>query len=370
MKTEAERIALDDQIDTERNNLRTDRVDITYGEIASMYERGELIITPEYQRLFRWTDDQKANFIESLLLGFPIPAIFVAETDKGIWELVDGLQRVSTVLEYMGVKKDQQGTPIPGPALSFAAKADRKLSQLNGFTFEELSLKSRLNLKRMYCRVEVIKVGSAPTMKYDVFERLNTGGSRLEPQEIRNAIFRASNPNLMAFFDELATFGPFADNLLISDAQQASMFDRGLVLRFLTLKNNYENFDHDVEPFVTSYVKAVVSEKVPFDGPAEKQLFERTFSLVGRVLGDGAWRWLKNGEPKGQFSTYIFDAISVGVANNIGLLEHMDDAETKRRCNVIKGSDEFKNQAGAGGNTQARMRARMQIADRVLREGQ
>src|SRR4051812_28863839 len=109
-KSSEEARALDAQIDIERNNLRTDKIDLSYGELASMYERQELIITPEYQRLFRWDADKQANFIESLLLGFPVPAIFVAEGDNGVWELVDGLQRISTVFEFMGVRKDTEGS--------------------------------------------------------------------------------------------------------------------------------------------------------------------------------------------------------------------------------------------------------------------
>jgi uncharacterized protein with ParB-like and HNH nuclease domain len=201
-KTSEDARALDALIDIERNSLRTDKIDLSYGELASMYESDELKITPEYQRLFRWEADKQASFIESLLLGFPIPAIFVAEGENGVWELVDGLQRVSTVFEFMGVRKDTEGRLVLPSRLSFAVKEDHKLPLLDGFTYEAMSLRSRLTLKRTYCRVEVIKTGSAPNMKYDVFERLNTGGSKLEPQEIRNAIFRATDPVFMSYCDQ------------------------------------------------------------------------------------------------------------------------------------------------------------------------
>ncbi|CAG7840421.1 hypothetical protein CLOHAE12215_01845 [Clostridium haemolyticum] len=82
---------LEESIRRARNNLTTDRLDMSYGEIISMYEREEIVIAPEFQRLFRWTDYQKTRFIESILLGIPIPPIFVAEDKDGRWELVDGL---------------------------------------------------------------------------------------------------------------------------------------------------------------------------------------------------------------------------------------------------------------------------------------
>lgn len=365
-KTSEDARALDAQIDVERNNLRTDKIDLSYGELASMYEGDELKITPEYQRLFRWGADKQANFIESLLLGFPIPAIFVAESDNGVWELVDGLQRVSTVFEFMGVRKDLNGDLVPPSRLSFAVRDDRKLPFLDGFTYETMSLRSRLTLKRTYCRVEVIKTGSAPNMKYDVFERLNTGGSRLEPQEIRNAIFRATDPAFMTYCDELATYQPFADSLQISEPQKQSMYDRGLVLRFFTLKNNSDNFDHDVEPFITSHIKKVIGGEVAFDREAEKRIFHQTFQLIYTALGEDAWRHNRDGVPKGSFSVYVFDALSIGVAKNLGVASQLSPVELASRCRAVKDSPDFKDNAGSGGNTQTKMRARLETASRII----
>ena len=73
-------------IDTSRNTLQTDKLDMSFGEIMNMYERGEIIINPDFQRLYRWTEYQKTRFIESVIIGIPIPSIFVAEDDAGRWE--------------------------------------------------------------------------------------------------------------------------------------------------------------------------------------------------------------------------------------------------------------------------------------------
>lgn len=105
--TEEQKEQLDLKITEQSNLLRTDRLDVSFGELLSMYENGEIIISPEFQRYFRWTDEQKTRFIESLLLGIPIPPIFVATNNDGIWELVDGLQRLSTFFSFVGVLKAQ-----------------------------------------------------------------------------------------------------------------------------------------------------------------------------------------------------------------------------------------------------------------------
>jgi hypothetical protein len=97
---------LKDEIDDAKRTVNTDTVQITIGEVANMYTSAELNINPEFQRLFRWSDNRKSNFVESILIGIPIPPAFVYENDDGTWELIDGLQRISTVLEFMGVLRD------------------------------------------------------------------------------------------------------------------------------------------------------------------------------------------------------------------------------------------------------------------------
>src|SRR5579871_4981788 len=97
---------LKDEIDEAKRSVNTDSVQITVGEIANMYANNELNIMPEFQRLFRWTPDRKSSFVESLLIGIPIPPAFAYENEDGTWELIDGLQRISTILEFMGALRD------------------------------------------------------------------------------------------------------------------------------------------------------------------------------------------------------------------------------------------------------------------------
>lgn len=94
-------IELENEISGERERISTDRMDISFGELISLYKNQELVISPDYQRLFRWNLGQQTALIESLLLSIPIPPIFVSEDENGIWELVDGLQRVSTFLSFL-----------------------------------------------------------------------------------------------------------------------------------------------------------------------------------------------------------------------------------------------------------------------------
>lgn len=363
---------LDQQIQQERKTIFTDKVDVSWGELANMYRDKELIIQPEYQRLYRWTLGQKTRFIESILLGLPIPALFVAENENGVWELVDGLQRVSTVLEFMGLLRDPNhpdGKPLPKFRASFD-NTDPRIPALEGRTFDDLSRPTQLWLKRASCRVEVIKVGSSPDMKYDVFERLNTGGSWLTDQEVRNCIFRAMNPSFAEWVDRLAEYPPFKDNLNLSEQQINTLFDRALVLRFFALKNWRNEFKHDVEPFITKCFKDVLTNKRPFNMDEEEEIFKRTFHLIATALDGEAWRHLRQGRARGGFSVYVFEALSIGVAQNIELLESMSASEVAERLNLVKTSETFRDNTGPGANSRPRLMARIQAAIDILRTGQ
>jgi hypothetical protein len=352
---------IEGEIAEARNEIRTDKLDMSFGELANLYEQDELVIRPEYQRLFRWTPTQKARFVESILLGFPMPAIFVAEDDKGVWELVDGLQRVSTVLEFMGVLKDADGRACSASTLVGTGRRPR-LPSLQGMRFTDLPLQARLMIKRSGCRVEVIKTGSKSTMKYEVFERLNTGGSVLTEQEVRNCIFRATNPQFVDWIDSLADFKPFRDNLCPSELQQNTMYDRGLVLRYLAMKNAWKEFDHDVEPFITDYVRQILEEERGFDEAHEEGVFKATFRHVGGALGNDAWRHCRGKQHRGGFSVYVFESVSVGIAENIDSVKNLDKNQLKERILSFKQDEKFIGNTGAGANTKVKLHNRIRFA--------
>ncbi|MDM8552892.1 DUF262 domain-containing protein [Desulfobacterales bacterium HSG2] len=178
--------SLGHEIEEMRNSLSTDRLDMSFGEIISMYEKNEIIIDPDFQRLFRWSEHQQSRFVESILLGIPIPPIFVAEDEKGRWELIDGLQRLSTVFSFFGVLKT-----LPQKNNWTLQKGDL-IRTLEKYSCKDLPLKFQLNIKRSTCRIEIIRWNSRYDMRFELFNRLNTGGSPLTSQEIRNCIYRGT----------------------------------------------------------------------------------------------------------------------------------------------------------------------------------
>jgi hypothetical protein len=112
MTTKEKVVTLEEQIKEYSTVVSSNSYSMSVGELASMYKDGELNLHPEFQRFFHWTDGQKSRFIESLLLGIPIPPIFVAQRDDGKWDVIDGLQRLSTIFELMGKLLNDKGEEI------------------------------------------------------------------------------------------------------------------------------------------------------------------------------------------------------------------------------------------------------------------
>lgn len=104
--------SLDQEIAKARLAISSDGYPMSVGELTNLYRDKELIIRPEFQRFYRWSSSQKSRLVESLILGIPLPSVFVAQTETGIWEVVDGLQRLSTIFELQGELREAGGGKI------------------------------------------------------------------------------------------------------------------------------------------------------------------------------------------------------------------------------------------------------------------
>jgi len=189
---------LKDELESAKRLVNTDKVQLTIGEIATMYSNKELNISPDFQRLFSWSIQKKSDLIESILIGIPLPPVFVFETETGIWELIDGLQRVSTILEFMGVLRDVEDQMQT--RRSHLTKT-KYLPSLAGVVWEaqsseEKGLENSIKLffRRARLDFQVLKNPSSSRTKFDLFQRLNRGGNIANPQEIRSCVMVALDP--------------------------------------------------------------------------------------------------------------------------------------------------------------------------------
>jgi hypothetical protein len=211
-----------------------------------------------------------------------------------------------------------------------------------------------IRLKRMFIRVEVIRRESDRRLRYHMFKRLNTGGEILSDQEIRNCTIRLLDDKFNAFIADLSGNEDFKQCVQdISEPQRFQLFDQELVLRFFTFKNAGTEYVHDVGDFMTDYMERVSEGKVPFDYNAEKRVFEKTFAILARTLGEHSFGWPgKSGELVARFSAYHFEAFTLGlqpIVDRVGLEDEAKLAQLKDAMLAVKKDPEFIDITTGGG---------------------
>lgn len=232
-------MSLLEDITEKRKDIHADSYDMSVGEIINMYKDGDLDIHPEFQRFFRWSDSQKTRLIESLLLNIPIPPIFVSQRIDGVWDVVDGLQRLSSIFQFVGIYKDENGSVMQPLVL----EGTKLLPNLNGKKYDDsnedisFSPAEQRYLKRAKISFNILLTESDQSSKYELFQRLNTGGTALSDQEVRNCIMVMTNPELFNKLSSLSNSTDFVNTISISDKQHEERYDMELVTRFVCLRH-------------------------------------------------------------------------------------------------------------------------------------
>lgn len=349
-----------DDVTNTKNSLSTDRLDMSFGEIMNMFERKEIIIDPEFQRLFRWSNEQQTRFIESLLLGIPIPPIFVAEDGNGRWELIDGLQRISTVLSFFGLLRT-----VPQKNKWTLSKGEL-IDSLENYDCDTIPLKITLNIKRAICRIEIVKWNSRMDVRYELFNRLNTGGSPLTEQEIRNCIFRGTSSEFNNFLSKMACYELFGSLIRPTKRQSEEQYLEELVLRFVSLMNNEwansNNWVHTgdkLSAYMTLFMKRTTNDP-SFDFNSFETLFKRVLRLL-EPLGSEVFRGSNS-----VFSTSYYDAVTVGIATYIDYYESVEKSELEERMNELRINPTFLKNVGAGSSTKNRVINRIRISLQIF----
>ena len=321
--------ALEEQIEKARTEISADTISMSITELTNLYKEGVLQIRPEFQRLYRWSEEQKSRLVESVLLGIPLPSLFVSQSEEGIWELVDGLQRVSTLLELQGVLRKPEGELMPALTL----RATKYLPNLEGRSWngdglehEEgdddmaLSEAQKLDIRLARLDLKVIKRSSDPKAKFDLFQRLNSFGTTLEPQEIRSAMIAGTNSKALSWIAGLANDDNFATCVPISDRLKDQQYDIELVLRFLMLHNRDVVNRAGLQDFPTrlnDWSVDLASE--PDRWPSLEATFLKTFKILAENGGENVLRkWDRNkSEFRGSFLNTSFEVLALGLGFHV-----------------------------------------------------
>ena len=347
---------ISDQIDQHIGEVRTESVDLSFGEIVNLYSQNELIIQSDYQRLFRWSNEQRSRLIESILLELPIPQIFVIENEDGVLELIDGLQRISSVIQFIEPSKlGREPLTLIGCNI---------IKDLNGNKFEDLPLKLRLRIKRTSIRTILIKRQSKSFLKYEMFKRFNTGGTILSPQEIRNCSARMvgeEGTRFYSFLQQKAQTEFFKTcTETISEAELDRKGDEELVLRFFAVKNASDLFRGSVRDWLDDYMEKVLLKKLDFDYNQESKIFDNLFGYFARVLGAGSFVRYRGDKPVGALAPAYYEAITMGVLNVFNRIKSVDEDVVKNTIIQTVQSESFRQYIGSGANSREKLMGRIE----------
>lgn len=355
-------------VDGAMARIRTRAVDVSFNELFDMYASKELVIDPDFQRLFRWGEGKQSQFIESLILELPVPPIYAIEITDGVYELIDGLQRISSYFHFRGRHPDDP----PDQKRSLVLQDCDVLPALNGQTYDGLPQALQIKLKRHFIRMEVLRRESDKRLRYHMFKRLNTGGELLSPQEIRNCTIRLLDNTFNDFLKEVAKTADYETCMAgLTDEKRDQMYMEEYALRFFTLKNNLAAYEKDIGSFLTEYMEAVSDpekQDVVFDYAAERVTFDNTFRVLNEALGESAFSGFnRQGKPQGYFSSLHFEAITIGIQKHLPALASADAALKLKlvdALHALKKDAEFqKLTKGGGKNYAAALRQRIEFVE-------
>lgn len=348
------------EIQKYRQEIKSERMDMSFGEIINMYRDKEIIISPEYQRAFRWDEQRQSDFIESILLGIPFPSIFVATNPDGKWELIDGLQRVSTVLSFFNELKDDEGNSYPKNGLKLVEGS--MLKGLKDITIDTLPLEYKLQIKRTPCRVEIILKESEFKMRYELFKRLNTGGEGLSRQEIRNCIFRGLDSRYSEFIAELSKNNIFRDIVNISVSNEEKMYYEELVLRYLTLKNKGTRYSQaNIQDYMDDYLESQCTEFDEVQMETDRVMFSNIMKILEELKDENIFKLGKR-----YFTTSMYDAIMLSLSDSTVDLENVNINKLGEKIVILKESEAFNKYVGSASSSPTSITNKVKIAKKVL----
>ncbi|MDR0730176.1 MAG: DUF262 domain-containing protein [Treponema sp.] len=303
-------------------------------------EQGTIILAPDFQRNEVWTPEKKSRLIESILLKIPIPMFYVASDEKGIYSVVDGLQRLSAIRDFVLGKKYMAARD---PAMKGDGLKLDKLEfwghKYNGCTFNTLPMEMQNRILETEFTFTIINPGTPEEVKRNIFKRLNTGGEPLTLQEIRNALYTGESTELLKRLAQKKEFLAATGNSVKPDR----MLDRELVLRFLAfIIRDYTVYpkNSDMDRFLSDTMR-IINLMPNFNNKAADKFFNEEWTEKDRlskkdiliknrddlepifirgmvrtkeIFGGHAFRRSYEGKRKAPINKALFELLSVSLA--------------------------------------------------------
>lgn len=263
-------------------------------EFQSMEQDGTLDLRPTYQRKFVMDLKMSSRLIESILMDVPIPVVYLAEEKDGTYSVIDGQQRLTSFISFVNGK-------LPD-GKEFVLQGLKVLSELNKKKYSDLDKILQTKVKTTTLHTIIIKRESQEDIKFEIFERLNTGSIRLNEDEIRNTVYRGNYINLLAELEENELFHKVIQN----ERAKKRMSYRGMILRFFAIaEKTHLNYKPSIKQFCNKELRDYrnMSKEKQHE---YREKFKKCLDLVYSVFGTKAFRRFTPGtseNPAGKWNT-------------------------------------------------------------------
>lgn len=288
-------------------------------DVVDQISDGEIYLSPDFQRDYIWKERQRTRLIESILLGIPLPAFYFNQAIDGTYQVVDGVQRLSTVAMFM---RDEH---------VLATQDLEYLINLDGMVYSTLTPAELRRFRSTQIVVHVIEPQTPDEVKYDIFSRVNTLGSPLSAQEIRHAMSKARSRSLLKKLSEMQEFDEATEWQYWKNVSEGLVRDSGrmtnreLALRFCAFRN-YSDEIYRIYPsldaFLVAFTKSVDSEPSHLPTITDAQLkklvsdFKRAMKNATEILGPAAFRrWPPGQKRRGPLNRAVFESQAIALAD-------------------------------------------------------
>lgn len=355
IKDDAEDFYSDDDL----YNITSWGADLSFRELITQYQDGDLV-KPEMQRHYVWDKAEASRFIDSLLLGLPVPSIFLAKIGDKRTLIVDGYQRIMTVHDYFtGI--------FGGDGKAFALTRSEKINEKwRGKSFLELTEAQQrlIRTTTIHCIIFAQVRPKNDTSLYQVFERINTSGRTLTPQEIRNCIYQGAFNSLLFELNLL----PAWRSLLGFAKPDSRMRDMEFILRFFALADLEISDGEETQISLKKYLNEYMGSDASKDDETlndRRDEFESTLHFVAEALGPTAFQNVSKkspGEAAGKFNPTIFDSIMIATSRHLKAHPSIAPGDLRARKASLLSNEEFKDLIRVRTTRKDRIRNRIRLA--------
>ncbi|WP_418935164.1 DUF262 domain-containing protein [Haemophilus sp.] len=288
-------------------NITSWGADLSFRELVTMYEEGDLL-KPELQRKYVWKKQEASRFIDSILLGLPVPSIFLAKKEDETMLIIDGYQRIMTIYDFI------KGNKFQSTDKTFnLVKSEIINERWRGKSFLELTQDEQRKIRSTTIHAIIFEQKSPQndTGMYQIFERINTSGVALKPQEIRNCVYQGSFNSLLFKLNNNKLWRKYFG----SESDDPRMFDLELILRFFAISNfRYSKEKEQISINLVKYLNNYMGCNKNIDDYTCKSLENKFISMLivlDDILGEAAFKRYDSKKDVfvGRVTPPIFDAI-------------------------------------------------------------